>query len=133
MIFEKASGLNINYSKSEIFGIRIYVDDMDCMTNTFRCKQDVWPSTYLGLPLGGNPNSSLFWQPICEKYNINFIVGNMPLSQKVVDTLNQATLTHLPVYCPSLFKLPCNVTKCLEKLFKDFFRRVLMGRVVYII
>ena len=31
------------------------------------CEVGVWPLKYLGLPLGGNPNVAIFWEPVVNK------------------------------------------------------------------
>lgn len=53
-IFERASDLTINLTKSELLGIHVDVSDMGWMLSKFGCKQGFWPTSYLGLSLGGN-------------------------------------------------------------------------------
>lgn len=71
-IFEFAVGLKINFSKSELLGIHVPDYDIDWLVNSFGCKRGFWPSTYLGLPLGGNSNSVIFWQHVVEKFQHKF-------------------------------------------------------------
>ena len=37
------------------------------MTSILDCRETDWPLSYLALPLGGNPNSKGFWDPVIEK------------------------------------------------------------------
>ena len=67
-IFEYVVGLRINFAKSELLGIHVPNSNLDWLVNSFGCKTGFWPSTYLGLPLGDNSNSAIFWQPVVEKF-----------------------------------------------------------------
>lgn len=46
-----ASGLTINMTKSKVYGVR-KVTNLDEIANVLGCGIDLFPSTYLGLPLG---------------------------------------------------------------------------------
>ncbi|KAL5560168.1 hypothetical protein UlMin_036379 [Ulmus minor] len=82
-----------------------------------------WPIKYLGLPLGGNPNSTEFWNLVVEK------VGKMldgwkkaVLSKGGRLTMIQSILSFIPIYFMSLFKLPNGVAVLLEKICGSFSR-----------
>lgn len=51
--FEICSGLNINYDKCELMGIRMDSNSIQALANIFRCKVGSFPSKYLGLPVYG--------------------------------------------------------------------------------
>lgn len=104
-VFEQASGLNINYGKSELLGINVDDVEIEALVSKFGCKHYNWPTTYLGLPLGGNPKLPSFWNSVIER------------------TLIHATLSSMLIYHLSLFKfkLPSKVAKSLDKLIRDFF------------
>lgn len=126
-IFELASGLNINFGKGEILGIHIDDHDMNCLKTNLGCKQGYWPTTYLGVPLGRNPKTFSFWQPVIKKI------------QHKLHSWKYAFISkggrHTLIYYLSLFKLPNKVAKILEldKLIRDFFGKELEDMVVCII
>ncbi|XP_038891595.1 uncharacterized protein LOC120080986 [Benincasa hispida] len=57
----------INLAKSELLGIHVLDSEFDWLVNSFGFKRDYEPFTYLGLPLGGNPNHVTFWQLVMER------------------------------------------------------------------
>ncbi|KAL5543164.1 hypothetical protein UlMin_010874 [Ulmus minor] len=79
------------------------------------CEKGSWPMKYLGLPLGGNPNSTEFWNPVVEKVG-KMLDGwkNAFLSKGGRLTLIQSVLSSIPIYFMSLFKLPKVVAGILE-------------------
>lgn len=88
--------------------------------NSFGCKRGIWPSSYLGRPLGGNSNSIHFWQLLVEK--IQHKLHNWKyayISKGGRHTLIQVTLSNLPTYYLSLFKAPSSIINCLERLVRD--------------
>ncbi|TYK21690.1 uncharacterized protein E5676_scaffold859G00550 [Cucumis melo var. makuwa] len=81
-----------------------------------------WPSTYLGLPLGGNSTSYAFWQPVIER--IHHKLHNWKyacVSNGCHHMLIWASLSCLPTYYLSLYHAPFGVIQSLEKLIRDFF------------
>jgi hypothetical protein len=50
--FETASGLRVNYNKSQILPINVGHDRLQHLANTFGCQVGSLPFTYLGLPMG---------------------------------------------------------------------------------
>uniref|UniRef100_A0A453B566 Reverse transcriptase domain-containing protein n=1 Tax=Aegilops tauschii subsp. strangulata TaxID=200361 RepID=A0A453B566_AEGTS len=50
--FATATGLKVNYHKSNLIHINLSEDRSDIMINTLGCKRGYFPFTYLGLPLG---------------------------------------------------------------------------------
>ncbi|KAL5555778.1 hypothetical protein UlMin_038014 [Ulmus minor] len=71
------------------------------------CGKDSWPMNYLGFPLGGNPNSIEFWNPVVEKVGKRLDGWKKAfLSKRGRLTLIQSVLSSIPIYFMSLFKLP---------------------------
>ena len=66
-VFELVSGLKINFHKSCIVKIGKKVPGDDEWARVFRCVMGSLPITYLGLPLGGNPNREDLWKPVIQK------------------------------------------------------------------
>jgi hypothetical protein len=76
---------------------------------------------YLGLPLGAKFKESTIWNPIIEKME-RHLAGwkRLYLSKGGKVTLIKSTLSNLPTYFLSLFLIPSEVAKRLEKLQRDF-------------
>ena len=51
LCFEAVSGLKIEFSKSELIGVRVPEDHLLALAGLMGCKAGVLPSTYLGLLL----------------------------------------------------------------------------------
>ncbi|KAK2652273.1 hypothetical protein Ddye_012129 [Dipteronia dyeriana] len=62
--FELASKLKINFHKSCLVQDGKKNNLVNDATEIFRCKKACLPISYLGLPLGANPSSKAFWDPV---------------------------------------------------------------------
>ena len=58
------SGLKINMKKSSLARINLEDEEVRVLVAVVGCERGSWPIKYLGLPLGGNPNSADFWNPV---------------------------------------------------------------------
>ena len=65
--FFQASGLKVNLSKSHLLGINLEDGEIKELAEVLGCSVGVWPMLYLGLPLGGNPRSRSFWEPVIRR------------------------------------------------------------------
>ena len=64
------------------------------------------PFLYLGLPVGANPKSKAVWNPIIEKFESKLTSWKgQYLSSGGRITLIKLTLSNLPVYYISMFKM----------------------------
>jgi hypothetical protein len=65
--YENMSGLNINFSKSEV--VMVSQDDAKSIqfSNLFNCAIGKWPIKYLGVPVAGSRLHVADWMPISEK------------------------------------------------------------------
>ncbi|KAL5557179.1 hypothetical protein UlMin_039415 [Ulmus minor] len=85
------------------------------------CEKSSWPMKYLGLPLGGNPNSTEFWNPVVEKVGKRLDGWKKSvLSKGGRLTMIQSVLSSIPIYFMSLFKLPNGVAALFEKMMRQF-------------
>ena len=67
LVFGQVSGLKINLEKSTISGINTRQELLSSLTSIFYCRVSEWLLSYLGLPLGGNPKTIGFWDPVVER------------------------------------------------------------------
>ncbi|RVW14640.1 Transposon TX1 uncharacterized 149 kDa protein [Vitis vinifera] len=67
LVFGHISGLKVNLDKSNIYGINLEQNHLSRLAEMLDCKASGWPILYLGLPLGGNPKASGFWDPVIER------------------------------------------------------------------
>jgi hypothetical protein len=76
---------------------------------------------YLGLPLGAKFKETTIWNPIIEKMERR-LAGwkRLYLSKGGKVTLIKSTLSNLPTYFLSLFPIPVDVARRLEKIQRDF-------------
>ncbi|RVW61143.1 Transposon TX1 uncharacterized 149 kDa protein [Vitis vinifera] len=91
------------------------------------CKASGWPILYLGLPLGGNPKASGFWDPVIERISRRLDGWQKAyLSFGGRITLIQSCLTHMPCYFLSLFKIPASVAAKIERMQREFLWEVVV-------
>lgn len=63
------------------------------------CEVGSWPLSYLGMPLGGNPCRSGFWEPVIEKVSRKlegWLKGCLLRGGRL--TLIQSVLESIPLY-----------------------------------
>ena len=119
--FHIASGLNVNFHKSALYGINV---DEAWLLNTadiLLCRTGVLPFTYLGLPIGGNSSRINTWEPIITRMNNKLATwkGHM-LSIGGRLTLLKASLSSLPLYYMSLFPVPKGIIDIMVKIQRNF-------------
>ncbi|XP_028084934.1 uncharacterized protein LOC114286053 [Camellia sinensis] len=66
-IFEVVSGHKVNLSKSSVVGITLEHSCEQRMAAMLGCPIDKFPLRCLGLPLGGDPRTEAFWNPVFVK------------------------------------------------------------------
>ncbi|KAJ9680549.1 hypothetical protein PVL29_019768 [Vitis rotundifolia] len=121
LVFGQVSGLKINLEKSSISGINIGLELLSNLALVFDCRVSEWPLTYLGLPLGGNPKTIGFWDPVVERISRRLDGWKktfLSLGGRI--TLIQSCLSHIPSYFLSLFKIPASIASKIEKMQRDF-------------
>ena len=85
------------------------------------CEVGQWPLQYLGLYLGGNPCTKMFWEPVVRKVRKRLDRRKRSfLSRGGKLSLIESVLSSVPIYFLSLFKIPGSVAKELESLMRDF-------------
>ncbi|CAN0890978.1 Putative ribonuclease H protein At1g65750 [Linum grandiflorum] len=97
------------------------VQDARSLASIMRCRLDLFPSTYLGLPLGAKGIHSAMWDPVfqnLERKIASWKAKFFSFGARV--TLLKSVLFSLPVYYLSLFKAPAKVISRLEQLQNQF-------------
>ncbi|RVW78875.1 LINE-1 retrotransposable element ORF2 protein [Vitis vinifera] len=121
LVFGQVSGLKINLGKSTISGINTRQEMLSSLALVLECRVSEWPLSYLGLPLGGNPKTIGFWDPVVERISRRldgWKKAYLSLGGRI--TLIQSCLSHIPSYFLSLFKIPVSIASKIEKMQRDF-------------
>ena len=120
MWFEVMSGLKINLNKSEIIPIRP-VANVEELTSELGCKVGSLPTSYLGLPLGAKHKALGVWDSVEERFRKRLVSWKIQyISKGGRFTLIRSTLSSLPIYYLSLFRMPQKVCARLERIQRQF-------------
>ena len=107
-------------SKSEMVPIGD-VDNISSLADILSCHIGALPMTYLGMPLGVSFKAVGGWNPIIEKVEHCLARWKkLYLSKGGPLTLLKSILSGLPTYFMSLFQIPINVAKRIERLQRNF-------------
>ena len=116
MWFEAFSGLKINLHKSEIIPLG-RVDNVEELAAELGCGVGSLPTKYLGLPLGAPHRALGVWDSIEERFRNRLSSWKRQYISKGWSlTLIRSTLSSLPIYFLSLFRMPKIVWSRLEKI-----------------
>ena len=119
--FELASGLKINFAKSQVGIFGAEVNWIHEAAEFLNCRHMEIPFYYLGIPIGAKSTSSLVWEPLIRKYEDKLSKWNQKiLSMAGKVTLINSVLTALPIYTLSFFKLPRRIALKLVSLQRNF-------------
>ena len=118
--FEALLGLRINLVKFVIILIG-NVESGDQLATELGCRLGSLLSDYLGLPLGSKFNSSTVWDKVEERFGKHLAIWKRQhISKGGRLTLIKSTLSNMPTYFLSLFRIPMGVSLRLEKIQRDF-------------
>ena len=118
--FEAFSGLKINFEKSSILPVG-RVENLEELAEEFGCISGTLPTTYLGLPLGAKHNSTTMWGGVEERFRKRLALWKWQyISKEGRLILIKSTLSNMPIYTMSLFRLLKGVKPRLEKIQRDF-------------
>ena len=120
LCFEALSRLRVKLEKSVILLVGD-VENLDQLACELGCRVGALHSTYLGLPLRSKQNSVRVGEGIEEKFRKRLAAWKRQyISKGGRLTLIRSTLSNLPIYLLSLFRLPKSVKCRLEKIQRDF-------------
>jgi mannosylglycoprotein endo-beta-mannosidase len=121
-IYEKMSGLKINFSKNEVLMISHNNQRALQLANVMNCSTGVWPIKYLGVPVAGSRLHVSDWVSLVEKL-MKRLEGwqGSALSIGGRITLINACLSSIPTYCVSMYLLPKMNIKKMGSVRKGFF------------
>ncbi|XP_071709092.1 uncharacterized protein [Rutidosis leptorrhynchoides] len=127
--FEKASGLQINISKSKLIGVNVTTREFDDIAEILNCLPGELPFTYLGLPVGNRMSLSSAWIPVTGRLlsRLNGWKAKL-LSIGGRLTLTKAFLGSLPNFYLSLFRAPIKLYKNRSRLGGDFYGIILIKK-----
>ncbi|XP_071689004.1 uncharacterized protein [Rutidosis leptorrhynchoides] len=116
------SGVEVNYHKSNLFGVGVDKGEVESMANSFGFNVGSLPFIYLGLPVGANMKKLDSWKPVINKFEkrlSDWRARSVSFGGRL--TLVKSVLNSLPLYYFSLFRAPPCVLKKLESVRRSFF------------
>ena len=119
--FELASGLKINLAKSSLMAFGKSDLWNKEAAEYLNCRILAMPFNYLGIPIGANPRHCELWDPVirkCERKLSRWKQRHLSFGGRV--TLIQSTLSSIPIYFLSFFRLPSKITNKLIRLQRRF-------------
>ena len=70
LVFGHLQRLGINLKKSTLSDVNISQDQISRLALVLECAISYLPLTYLGLPLGGNLRSNMFWDSMVDRISM---------------------------------------------------------------
>jgi len=120
--FEQASGLKIDFHKSEIYFFGDAKEEKDKYTELFGCKSRNFPMTYLGILIHFKKLKNAVWHKVEERFEKKLSSWRgKHLSTGGRLTLINSVLSSLPMYMMSFFAIPKEVLKKLDYFRSSFF------------
>ncbi len=121
-LFEWASGLKVNRSKTELYYTGPHARRGERLADALGCKVGALPIQYLGLPLRVGSLRKDDWRPIISRVEKRLERWQAKLlSQGGQLFLVNSVLANIPLYFLSVFKAPKWVLKRIESLRRAFF------------
>ena len=118
MWFEAMSGLRINLNMSKIIPVGA-VDNVAKLALELGSRIGSLPTLYLGLPLGASHKATGVWDSIKERFQKRLASWKTQyISKGGSITLIRITLSSLPIYYLSLFRIPQKICTGLERIQK---------------
>ncbi|KAJ0491837.1 putative RNA-directed DNA polymerase [Helianthus annuus] len=120
-VFYMCSGLRINLSKSNLFGLGVEGGEVEDKARRVGCRADNLPFRYLGIMVGANMTLVNNWKPVYDVFEARLSrwkAVSLSIGGRLV--LIKSVLESLPSYYFSLYKAPSKVIKDLESMIRRF-------------
>jgi hypothetical protein len=122
-LFEAISGLKVNFTKSQLFGVNVHQSWLTEAALVLKCKVGNLPFLYLGLPIGGEARRLSFWEPLITRIKSRLSGWKSKhLSFGGHLVLLKSVLSSMSVYALSFFKAPSGIISSIESILNCFFR-----------
>jgi hypothetical protein len=121
ILFEKMSGLKINFHKSEVYCFGNANNNKEAYAEIFTCPIKKLPICYLGVPIDHKTLSKTQWANTEEKFEKKLGVWQgryLSLGGRL--TLINSSLSNIPLYMLSLYLAPSAVLKKMDTFRKRF-------------
>ncbi|KAL7603581.1 uncharacterized protein LOC111910671 [Lactuca sativa] len=127
--FYLVSGLNLNLTKSNLYGVGVNPVEIATLASFTGCSDGTLPFVYLGIPVGESMVHLKGWQIIIDRFKKMLSSWKVKLlSIRGLLTLIKSILGSLGIYFFSLFSLPATICHSLEALRVRFFLGVDEGQ-----
>jgi hypothetical protein len=113
------AGLKVNLSKSVLVPVG-HVENEGQLAGLLGCGYGEVPLKYLGLPLGASFKLKAMRAGLEDMMSRRLAPWKRLYLSKSKVTLIKSTLSNMPTYMLSLFPIPIDVAKRLEKIQRDF-------------
>ncbi|GJS67185.1 RNA-directed DNA polymerase, eukaryota [Tanacetum coccineum] len=120
--FFLASGLKINFHKSQLLGIGVPPETINQGASLIGCGVLHTPFNYLGVPVGNLMSRHSAWTSVIQKLRArlsNWKVKTLSIGGRL--TLLKSVLGASPLYSLSIFKAPKQVLHEMEQVRSNFF------------
>lgn len=119
--FEMASGLKVNFAKSNVIGLNMDEWSINGVSSFLACKVGSVPFKFLGVLVGANPRRASMWQPVLDSMKARLSPWrSMKLSIGGRVTLINSVLSSLSLYLFSMYKAPKKVIGEIQILQRRF-------------
>jgi hypothetical protein len=117
--YETASGLKVNYMKSQMIPINVSPEKMQHLANTFGCQIGSLPFTYLGLPMGTTKPRIDDLSPIMDRVEHRLSVYSIWLSYSGRLQMVNSAITPIVTYTLCTIKVPKGFIENIDRARKQ--------------
>ena len=117
--FETASGLKVNYGKSQLIPINVSQEKTQLLARTFGCQIGGLPFTYLGLPMGTTKPKIEDLSPIMNRVERRLSACSTWLSYSGRLEMVNSAITPITTYAMCTIKLPKGVIDNIDQARKQ--------------
>jgi hypothetical protein len=121
-LYEKMSGLKINFNKSETLVVSQDCEKAIVYADILNCATGEWPIKYLGVPVSSSKLHVVDWHPVDEKLikrMEGWKGGALSFGGRLI--LINSCLSSIPTYYMSMHLLPKTILKRMDITRKRFF------------